>query len=165
MKMQDLQRKLEAMGFKPNRHTLEPYDWLEEDGPAGALDSVSCYRLIDKMYHREFDVVSRNWKPVLAVGDEVLVDSSPEMFTRLLAAVGYYDRPDDFEDELVFQIHGFALDFFDGHRVRERSLERGENQVIIRGIAGKGAGRKARSVPFETRAVRGKVAEFSAHLQ
>ena len=161
MNMQNLIRRLETMGFKPDRHTLEPYDWLFEDGPDGAFDAVGGYRLIDEMYHREFDVVSRNWKPVLVVGDEVLVDASLEMFTRLLSAVGYYDRPDEFEDELVFQIHGFALDFFDGHRVREKSLERGENQVVIRGIASKGAGRKARSVPFETRAVQDKGAEFS----
>ena len=89
MNMQNLIRRLETMGFKPDRHTLEPYDWLFEDGPDGAFDAVGGYRLIDEMYHREFDVVSRNWKPVLVVGDEVLVDASLEMFTRLLSAVGY----------------------------------------------------------------------------
>lgn len=161
MNLENLQRKLEEMGVsKPGRHVLEPFDWLAEFGPAGAFDSVNSYRLIDELYHREFDVVSRDWKPVLVLQDDVLVDASPEMFARLLAAVDYFDRADQFEDDLVFQIHDFSLDFYDGYRVRARSLERSENQVIIRGIAGMGTGRKARSVPFETRAVRGRVAEF-----
>jgi hypothetical protein len=83
------------------------------------------------------------------------------MFGRLLAAVSYFDRAEEFEDELVFQLHRFALDFYGGYRVREQNLERDENGVIIRGVATAGGGRKAQSAPFSTTAVRGRGVEFN----
>lgn len=161
MDIEKIQKKLAEMGFRPRRYKLEPFELLTEFGPAGAFDSVGCYELVDKEYHREFDVVSRDWRPVLVIGDEVLVGPSPEMLTRLLAAAGYFDRAEEFDEDLVFQLHGFSLDFYDDYEVREESLERGENEVTIRGSAFTGGGWEARSVPFVTRVVRGREAEFT----
>lgn len=160
MKVQEIQERLAGMGFQPDRYALEPFGFRTRYGPPGALDAIRCYRLIDKKYHRQFDVVSRDWEPVLVLEDAVLTGPSPEMFTRLLEAGGYFDRAEGFKDTLVFQLHRFALDFYDGYEVREEALERGEDEVTVRGRATRGTGMMAQSAPFATRVIRGKTAEF-----
>jgi hypothetical protein len=74
------------------------------------------------------------------------------MLGRLLAATRYFDRPTELRDQLLLQLHRFALDFYQGYQVREQSFELRGGELFIGGEASLGE----RQTRFETRAARGR---------
>jgi hypothetical protein len=160
MNLTELQQRLRTLQLWGPGMQLEPFDWLTEAGPDGALAGAEAYRLIDTHWRPARDATGRDWKPVLVVGEDVLVDASPAMFDRLLAVTGYFDRPEAFDDMLVFQFHRFALDFYQGYTVREESRTDQTGGVTIHGTAHKGTGHWATAVPFATHARRDQTGNF-----
>ncbi len=156
----DVRKKLEAMGRWSGGHTLEPFEWLVMMAPPGALDGVEAYRLIDGDYRPARDTQGRDWTPVLDVGDQVLVDASPELLDALLRQTGYFDQPEAFGNLVLLQFHRFALYYYDGYQVREQSFDYVDGKLTIRGDAFRGAGRNARETAFETVASRDEPARF-----
>lgn len=152
--------QLQELGFMAPGTVLEPIEWIESMAPAGALDDLAAYQLIDPSYTPVRDRAARGWIPVLAAGDDILVDVSPEMFDRMLAGCGYFDQPEAFGKPLLTQFHRLALDYYQGYQVREQEIEFVEGQLIISGSATQGAGHSLREYLFKTTAGRNQAAQF-----
>jgi hypothetical protein len=143
---------------------LERFTWLAGEGPPGAVDGLAAYRLIDTAARPARDTAGRDWTPVLAADDTVLIDPSPALWDRLLAAAGYFERPQAFGSGLLFQMHRFALDYYQGCQVRESALSIAEEELIVRGSAYRGAGAEIENGAFETRAGRSRPAVFAVEF-
>jgi hypothetical protein len=159
---EDLARKLRAAGIETRGVKLEPWQWLVNLGPPGALDGISAYRLVDAGATPARDAPGRNWRPLLELEDEVLVGPDPQILDELLKRSGYFDRPEAFGDMLLLQFHRFALDFYLGYQVREKSFDRQGGGLVVRGDASRGAGEELEVVAFETSVGRDSPARFAA---
>lgn len=138
MSLEAVQQTLEAKGIWNDRLELEPFEWLTEQGPTEALMRLEAYRLIRPRSRRELDKRSRNWQPILAVGGEVMIDPSPEMFGRMLAESGYFEQPEAFGQLLLLQFHRFALDYYQDYQVRETDIQSEGETLVVRGQAHRG---------------------------
>jgi hypothetical protein len=164
MNKRDIERRLKEMGQWQPGLRLEPFELLANQAPDGALASVQPYMLVDDNHTPARDAPGRPWRPVLVTGDDLLLDPTPVMLDRLLAAAGYWEQPDAFGDKLLLQFHRFALDFYEGYQVREEQFERQPDRLIIRGQATKGSPRNLESYTFETQAGRQQPAEFTVQV-
>ena len=152
--------RLEELGFKKTGMVLESIEWLAAQAPAGALNALTAYRLIDPSHTPVRDQAGRNWIPVLVAGDDLLVDASPAMLDLLLAGSGYFDQPEAFGDLLLTQFHRLALDFYQGYQVREQSFEYQDGELVIQGNASRGAGHGLTEWLFKTTIRRNQPAQF-----
>lgn len=82
------------------------------------------------------------------------------MYTQFLDKTDYFNRPGEFADDLVFPMHRFAFDFYDGCQVREENLAFDEVEVVVSGFATRGAASSINRVPFETRVKQGHLSRF-----
>lgn len=140
-----------------SHYELEPFEWLEEMAPAGALAPLDAYRVIDPHYRKPRNGGGRNWEPLLIVDDQLHLGADPEMLVAMLDAIDYFERPEAFQNLLLLQLHRFALDFFQGYQVREETFERKADRLTIRGSAG----RARREYRFETVVTRDGEIDFS----
>ena len=161
MTVAELQKKLKAMGHWRKGLTLEPFDWLVGYGPADALSDVAAYRLIDADSRPQRGEIERNWEPVLVVKEKVWVGASTEMLEALLAAAGYFDRPNEFQNLLLLQFHRFSLDFYQGHELRENNFTYANNQLTITGTATSGNDDELSTRTFTTTARKGQPVAFA----
>ena len=146
----ELENKLRRLKHWRPDLSLEPFEWLTEDGPPEAFAPVSAFMLVDPAAEAPRGAAARNWEPVLAVGEAVYVGAAPALLGALLAATRYFAQPEAFSADLVFQMHRFALDFYDGCQVREEQLTAGRDELVVRGQAYRGAAGQLEAVPFET---------------
>ncbi len=160
MTIETVQKMLEELGIWSRKYTLEEWRFWEELGPDDAFDEIACFTLTNPSRGRVLDASDRNWRPVFVAGEELLIDPSPEMFTQFLDKTRYFDRPGEFADDLVFQMHRFAFDFFEGYKVREKELDIKGGELIVSGYASRGVGSSAKRFAFETRAKPGQLSEF-----
>jgi hypothetical protein len=152
--------ELRQRGLWKHKLVLEPFELLIEYAPPGALDEIACYCLIDPSASRVLDAVRRDWIPVAVIDNELLVDASPRLFELLLRASGFFSQPAAFNEDLLTQFHRFALDFYDGYQVREKSFVMEGNALVVRGKAYSGAGEDIVTHQFETRAAEGQKVKF-----
>lgn len=155
----DAQSRLEAAGIWRADLEITPFGWLETLAPPAALENLHAFRLIDTESTPPRGHGWRNWQPVLIGDDDILMGPSPAMLHRILLTVGYFDRPAEFGQQLLLQFHRFALDFYDGHQVREQSFETDDGTLIVEGVATR-AGREG---TFRTVAA-GDGVEFTANV-
>jgi len=160
MTIEAVQKMLEEMGIWNRKYSLEAWNFWEELGPKGAFDEIACFTLTNPRHRRAFDASDRNWRPVFVTGNELLIDPSPEMFTLFLSKTRYFEWPGEFADDLVFQMHRFAFDFFEGYKVREKELDIKRGELFVSGYASRGVGSSAKRFAFETRAKPGQLSEF-----
>ncbi len=161
MTVAELRKELKKLSHWRTGLVLEPFDWLVDFGPADALTGLSAYRLIDPDWQPARGEHGRNWQPVLAVGEKVLVGASPEMLTELLAAAGYFERPQQFQNLLLLQFHRFALDFYQGYEVREQNITYQDGTLTYTGQATSGSDHEPNSQPFTTTVRPNKPAQFT----
>jgi hypothetical protein len=126
------------------------------------LADVAVYMLVDPAHTPTRDTRSRPWRPVIVTGDQVTVGPGPSVLDRLLAAVGYFDRPDAFGNMLLTHFHRLAFDFFQGFQVRGEKFESRGDRLYITGEATQGAGNAVHDFTFETRVGRHEPATFTA---
>jgi hypothetical protein len=160
MTIDEVQELLEGMGIWDRNSALEEWEFWEELGPDNAFGEISCFTLTNIRHSRSFDTNDRAWRPVFVTADELLIDPSPEMFNQFLDKTDYFDRPGEFADDLIFQMHRFAFDFYDGYQVREEDLDFDEDELVVSGFATRGAGSSISRVPFETRVKPGHLSRF-----
>lgn len=140
---------------------LEPFAWLHDYGPSEALANISAYRLIDPNWRPARGEHERNWQPVLAIGERVMVGASPEMLSELLAAARYFERPQQFQNLLLIQFHRFALDFYQGYELREQNITYQDGILTYSGQATSGPDHEPNSQPFTTTAQPNQPAKFT----
>ncbi|MBP8000923.1 MAG: hypothetical protein V9G20_14670 [Candidatus Promineifilaceae bacterium] len=161
MTVTELKNKLKTSGQWRTGLVLEPFDWLQGFGPADALTGVVAYRLIDPNWRPARGEGGRNWEPVLSVKQEVWVGASREMLAQLLAAADYFDRPSEFQNLLLLQLHRFALDFYQGYELRENNFVYANDQLTITGEATTGSDDNLVTHPFTTIARRDGPVQFT----
>jgi hypothetical protein len=161
MSKRDIERRLRDLGQWQSGLRLEPFELLANQSPPGALAGVQPYMLVNDNYTPARDAPGRPWRPVLVTGDDLLLDPTPAMLDRFLAAAGYWEQPEAFGDTLLLQFHRFALDFYQGYQVREEQFERQPGRLIIRGQATKGVPRNLEGYTFETQVGRHEPANFT----
>jgi len=160
MSESEVRAKLKATGRWREGMDLEPFGWLTELAPPGALDGIEAYRLIDRDHTPTRDLDDRNWTPVLSDGSELLVDASPAMFDALLRSAGYFEQPEAYGNQLLLQFHRFALDFYEDYQVREKSFGQDGGVLKVRGEASRGGGQEMELTTFQTVARKDRPAVF-----
>lgn len=130
--------------------TLEPFEWLTEDGPLGAFDELKAYQLLNAPASAPRGAAWQAVTPVLVIGPEVLVGPGPALLDEVVRRANVFARSAAFSDDLLFQMHRFALESYEGCQVREEQVLRGAQQFTIRGQAYRGAGARLEALPFET---------------
>lgn len=138
MSVDRIQEILKQQGIWHDHLKLVPFEWLTEWAPAGALDQLEAYRLVDPQVRRRLDKSTRNWRPVLAVGDQVMIDPSPAMYRLILTSSGYFHQPENFDEDVLLQFHRFSFDFYQGYKVRETDFLFEGDALIVRGKAYRG---------------------------
>ena len=153
-------QRLEASGDWRSGLRLAPYELLLGQAPEGALREIQTLMLVDEQRVPARGTTGRAWRPLLVIGSELLLDPDPRLLDRLLAAAGYWERPEAYGDPLLLQFHRFALDFYDGYQVREESFTRAADQLVVTGVATRGNLRDLQRFTYETRVGREDPAVF-----
>ena len=151
-----LKKKLGKMGYRPSKYKLEPFDLSLHEGPEGAFEGVATYMLWPRKRAKRLDSNQRAWRPVLVVGDEVMLGPGTGLLRAILNRIGYFENPATFQEGLVLQLHSFCLDFNEGYELREKGLGIEGDTLTITGMAYRGVGEKSDDGPFTTTVTKGQ---------
>ena len=159
--------------YKPEKYKLEPIKLLTDNAPVGTFDNIFCLQLIIKRYIPKRDFKTRNWTPVFFIGNELLVGPSPELFTRIIEEIKYFERPEAFDSRLILQLHFFSLDFYKSFHIRFPTEDQGydnfvqgdKNELVITGEVQRGGYKKGKTGKFRTRLEHGKIAVFNTRIE
>lgn len=142
---------LDGMGFDTRGFVLEPMSLSPAHAPEGAFDRVSAWYFRDTGFVPALDDISRDWTPVLVVGDQVMVGPSREFAAGFFRAVGAVKNSAGFTDPILRRIHDFSLDFTDGMRFSADSVHREPGVLFFYGRACSGTAMEPESHYFTTR--------------